>query len=254
MRARDTTGLIGVVFAFVDVSNHFRSVLRLSDGCWVVEQRSDNSTYSVLAQGSMAASSLPVLGASFDMRVIYGNNSITALLIDTPTQRTLSSVRLATAGVDFAGHVGVFSSHNPNGAQFVSLFVVDASVESDIVASTTSPATPTSVGVTPAPQPVDCVLSDWSAWSACSETCHATAVGGVQTATRAVLVPASNGGAACGNTTQVIGCNIDVSCAPPCNCVGCNLINLVGSYARCGDCCVVAHALCCAQSGVVSLL
>jgi hypothetical protein len=50
---------------------------------------------------------------------------------------------------------------------------------------------------------VDCVLSDWSAWGACSVPCG----GGTRIRTRTVLVPAANGGAACGVLEESENCN-----------------------------------------------
>ncbi len=51
--------------------------------------------------------------------------------------------------------------------------------------------------------PVDCVLSAWSDWSACTATCG----GGTQTRTRTVITPAANGGAPCGPLTETRACN-----------------------------------------------
>ena len=60
--------------------------------------------------------------------------------------------------------------------------------------------------------PVDCVVSPWSAYGACSASCG----GGTQTQTRTIVTPASNGGAACPALTQSQSCNTQpcpVDCA-----------------------------------------
>ena len=55
--------------------------------------------------------------------------------------------------------------------------------------------------------PVDCVVSDWSAWSECIE--------GVQTRTRTILTPASNGGVPCPVLEETRDC--DMPCIPVTN-------------------------------------
>jgi len=70
--------------------------------------------------------------------------------------------------------------------------------------------------------PVNCAVSSWSAWSACSATCN----GGSQTQTRTVVVQPKNGGAACPSLSQTQSCNTQ-----PCprNCV-------VSSWSPWGAC------------------
>ena len=54
------------------------------------------------------------------------------------------------------------------------------------------------------PIPVDCVVSSWSAYGACSASCG----GGTKTQTRTIVTPASNGGAACPALSQSQSCNL----------------------------------------------
>ena len=49
-------------------------------------------------------------------------------------------------------------------------------------------------------QPVNCVVSDWSAWSVCQN--------GEQTRTRTVLVPAQEGGTACPDLSETRSCTV----------------------------------------------
>jgi hypothetical protein len=75
--------------------------------------------------------------------------------------------------------------------------------------------TPTSTTLTPTPTPptqlpVDCVVSAWGAWSACSQTCD----GGTQTHTRSVLVAPANGGSACPALSESRSCNTQ-PCSTP---------------------------------------
>ncbi len=71
--------------------------------------------------------------------------------------------------------------------------------------------------------PVDCVVSDWSAFSSCSATCG----GGTQTRTRTVTTKPTFNGAACPPLTESQVCNTQ-GC--PVNCVG----SWVGCNVTCG--------------------
>lgn len=51
--------------------------------------------------------------------------------------------------------------------------------------------------------PIDCVVSKWSGWSACSRECE----GGVRQRTRAVLTEPRNGGATCDALVETESCN-----------------------------------------------
>jgi len=54
--------------------------------------------------------------------------------------------------------------------------------------------------------PIHCAVSAWSSWSKCSKTCG----GGIQTATRTVVVEAAHGGRACPVLTSQQACNTKV--------------------------------------------
>merc|ERR1719436_1766612 len=50
---------------------------------------------------------------------------------------------------------------------------------------------------------VDCVTSDWSAWSACTTDCG----GGIRSRTRSILTKPRHGGQACDSTVETEVCN-----------------------------------------------
>eukprot|EP01012_Entosiphon_sulcatum_P049575 TRINITY_DN6820_c0_g1_i6.p1 TRINITY_DN6820_c0_g1~~TRINITY_DN6820_c0_g1_i6.p1 ORF type:complete len:7637 (+),score=112.47 TRINITY_DN6820_c0_g1_i6:5459-28369(+) len=60
--------------------------------------------------------------------------------------------------------------------------------------------------------PVDCVVSSWSAWSACSATCG----GGQRTRTRYVVTSAKDNGIPCPALLEQEPCNIDIPCPEDC--------------------------------------
>jgi Spondin-like TSP1 domain len=70
-----------------------------------------------------------------------------------------------------------------------------------------------SISVFTPPVPVNCVVSSWSEWSVCDQTCG----GGTQTRTRTVITPASNEGTPCPILSESRPCNTQV--CPPVNCV-----------------------------------
>eukprot|EP01004_Peranema_trichophorum_P007321 NODE_60_length_4100_cov_55.328640_g50_i0.p1 GENE.NODE_60_length_4100_cov_55.328640_g50_i0~~NODE_60_length_4100_cov_55.328640_g50_i0.p1 ORF type:complete len:1365 (-),score=567.13 NODE_60_length_4100_cov_55.328640_g50_i0:5-3496(-) len=74
--------------------------------------------------------------------------------------------------------------------------------------------------------PVDCVLSEWKSWEACSATCG----GGIQRRTRGVISPATDGGAECGATEETSACNTKPC---PADCV----VSDWGSWSACDRSC-----------------
>jgi hypothetical protein len=58
--------------------------------------------------------------------------------------------------------------------------------------------------IEPCETPVDCVVSEWSDWSACS--------GGIQTRTRTIITPASGGGIPCPVLEETRTCETPVDC------------------------------------------
>jgi hypothetical protein len=61
------------------------------------------------------------------------------------------------------------------------------------------------------PCPIDCVVGEWSEYSACSKDCG----GGVEVRGRPVLTDVEHGGEPCGDTTEQNECNVD-ACDRPC--------------------------------------
>lgn len=75
--------------------------------------------------------------------------------------------------------------------------------------------------------PVNCVVSSWSSWSNCDKTCG----GGVQTRTRTIITPASNGGEECPVLSETQACNTQ-SC-PPVDCV----VSSWSAWSNCSSTC-----------------
>jgi len=61
------------------------------------------------------------------------------------------------------------------------------------------------------PCPIDCVMGDWSGWSACSKDCG----GGVMQRSRIPVTEEEHGGRACGEAVDAVQCNVD-ACDKPC--------------------------------------
>merc|ERR1719262_2116728 len=61
------------------------------------------------------------------------------------------------------------------------------------------------------PCPIDCVVGEWSEYSACSKDCG----GGVEVRSRPVYTDAEHGGEPCGDLTEQNECNVD-ACDRPC--------------------------------------
>ncbi|KAJ1608198.1 TRAP-C2 extracellular protein [Cryptosporidium canis] len=82
---------------------------------------------------------------------------------------------------------------------------------------------------------VDCKLSAWSSWSACSVTCGP---GGRVTRTRQIIVSPRNGGESCGALkAEETGCNSHIPCPLSCT------VSEWGSWSRCSSTCGVGHQM-----------
>jgi hypothetical protein len=97
----------------------------------------------------------------------------------------------------------------PNGATatFSANAVGDYEVKvvvTDVFGATVSLTFPMHVSAGGEYCPVDCVVSDWSEWSACSAVCGA----GTQTRTRTVTTQPLRGGAACPSLDDTQACNV----------------------------------------------
>mmetsp|Transcript_56612 Transcript_56612/g.134856 ORF Transcript_56612/g.134856 Transcript_56612/m.134856 type:complete len:917 (-) Transcript_56612:182-2932(-) len=74
----------------------------------------------------------------------------------------------------------------------------------------------------PEPCPIDCVVDDWSEWSACSASCDT----GVKQRSRGVRVEAAHGGEACGELSEAENCHME-ACDQDC---------VLGDWSDWGSC------------------
>ncbi|PPS96829.1 TSP1/LNR (Lin-12/Notch) repeat containing protein [Cryptosporidium hominis] len=82
---------------------------------------------------------------------------------------------------------------------------------------------------------VDCKLSAWSSWSACSVTCGP---GGRVTRTRQIVVSPRNGGETCGALkAEETGCNSHIPCPLSCT------VSEWGNWSRCSLTCGIGHQM-----------
>jgi hypothetical protein len=82
------------------------------------------------------------------------------------------------------------------------------------------------------PCKVDCQLSDWRPWSACSLTCNdGNSSGGVMSQTRLILVTPAYGGVGCTNTRSTLACNDNVACPVDCQ------VSEWGEWGLCTEAC-----------------
>ena len=77
------------------------------------------------------------------------------------------------------------------------------------------------------PCPIDCVVSDWTDWSLCTETCG----GGTKTRTRNITTPSAYGGDICPVLSETITCNTR---ACPVDCVMSNWSSVTNCNVPCG--------------------
>merc|ERR1719316_1694640 len=76
--------------------------------------------------------------------------------------------------------------------------------------------------------PIDCVMGDWSEYSACSKDCG----GGVMTRSRLAITEAEHGGEMCGEAVDPVQCNVD-ACDKPCE---------LGFWSDWGECSKACNA------------
>merc|ERR1719408_965736 len=76
------------------------------------------------------------------------------------------------------------------------------------------------------PCPIDCLMGDWSEYSACSKDCG----GGIMTRSRLVVTEAEHGGEACGELVDPVQCNVE-ACDRPCE------LGLWSDWGECNKAC-----------------
>jgi hypothetical protein len=132
-----------------------------------------------------------------------------AALVVTATPSNISinaTSTLSTTGGSGSGFVSYTLVSGPctlSGATLTGTGAGSCIVTATKAADSAYAETSSQVTVAVSLAPVDCVVSSWSAFGACSASCG----GGTQTQTRTVITAAANGGAACPALSQSQACN-----------------------------------------------
>jgi hypothetical protein len=82
------------------------------------------------------------------------------------------------------------------------------------------------------PCPIDCVMGDWSEYSACSKDCG----GGIMQRSRLAITEAEHGGEACGEAVDPVQCNVG-ACDRPCE------LGFWSDWSECSKACNAGYQL-----------
>jgi hypothetical protein len=257
----DASAWVGVAFGYRNNGDDvLRVVARPGDRCFVLQRRVAAAGFQTLAATTPSAAF--VVDAQFEVRIRYGGGFVFVRLLTWPGLQQIASMTSAAVNqtaTEIGGDYAIFSSDadTASGNVFESYSVFNTAVAINEPEPVTEPPTPaptpapTPIPATPAPTPfrVDCVVSEWSAWSACSQTARCMVEPGRQTRQRNVIVMNQAGGAACPLLSESQACNVDVPCpTTTCNCVGCSVGSAVGSATWCRCCQFAMNPMCTAAS------
>jgi hypothetical protein len=250
----------GVAFAYRNTgADLLRAIVRPGDRCVALQRRVAGGSFQTLATATPTAAL--VIDALYEFRIRFGGGFVFVRLLTYPALEVVASMTSAAVtqnAIDLAGDYAVFSSDadTTSGTEFESFVVFNSTAPINEPAPVTRAPTPaptpvpTPMPTTPPPTParIDCVVSSWSAWSACSQTARCMIEPGRQTRQRDITVINQFGGAICPALIESQVCNVDVPCPASCNCVGCSVGSAVGSATWCRCCQFAMNPMCTAAS------
>ncbi len=250
----------GVAFGYRNTgADLLRAIVRPGNRCVVLQRRVAGGSFQTLATATPTAAL--VIDALYEFRIRYGGGFVFVRLLTVPALEvvaSMSSGAVTQSAIDIGGDYAIFSSDadTMSGTEFESFVVFNSSApinEPVPVTRAPTPAptpVPTPMPTTPPPTParIDCVVSSWSAWSACSQTARCMVEPGRQTRQRDITVINQFGGAICPALIESQACNVDVPCPASCNCVGCSVGSAVGSATWCRCCQFAMNPMCTAAS------
>ena len=172
-------------------------------------------TFTVKASNSVGASAASTASNAVTPRALPTVTSATANLSMTASTVTIAGTGFNTtaAGNTVAFNLGAVGTVTAATASQLTVTLTTAPTSAgSLTAVVTSygGSSGAAVQVATVMVPVDCAVSGWSEFGACSASCG----GGTQTQTRTIITPAAYGGAACPTLTSSQACNVQACTVP----------------------------------------